>query len=95
MIVRLLARPAAIRGVHLARPFGIPLTLAFSGRIEQSTSLFDAQFGRFGPAGHEMDRAARDHPLDIVAGLDAEAIGDRLGDRDLQLAGNSGLSLLE
>src|SRR5712691_7020241 len=87
-LVQVLPRPSAVfRGVDRTRP--LALALAGGRLVEQGAPGFD--IARRGPGGrHDVDHVARRLPLDVVARSDPEAIGDRLGNRDLSLARDLG-----
>src|ERR1700676_3129589 len=88
-LVELLARPATIaarRGMPgIAR---LPLGLPACGGIEDPEPLLSVESCRCHPRRHDPDDVPGRLPKDLVTGPDGELIGNGLGQRDLQLAGD-------
>lgn len=72
-----------------APPCTVADLLSGRGLVEQLEAFGDRQDLPVCPTSHP-DACAVDDPLDIVAGTNTEAIGDSLGDRHLEFAGDLG-----
>jgi hypothetical protein len=86
-VVEILAAPPSIRRASTSLHGALPLSLPLRGAVEQFETPTPVQGSIALDKGNDPDRIPRGQPLDLVTGLDAIALGDRLGDRHLQLAG--------
>src|SRR5262249_38606944 len=94
--VEILAPPAAIFSSPAARAFPLPRALPLGSLIEErQTSLWAVRRAGDSPGRrHDTDRIARGHPVDLLPGTDAIAVGDGFRNGDLELAGDPGHDVL-
>src|ERR1700724_2071214 len=88
-MVELLARPATISARRWMPVIPrLPLGLPPRGGIENPEPLLAVESGRRDAWRHHPDHVPGRLPEDLVTGPDGELIGNGLGQRDLQLAGD-------